>query len=174
MDSFCWASSSFLKKFCLRILFHGLPLPSIAHRPIWSRVGSDTTYNDPAQVQTNGLKSSIQKWLTKLNIFKRILTYILDLTPVDIRCGTIPWDITFYPPFRIFRPRNSLGFPGFLHPILIEPEFCPRILFPGLPLPSLAHHPIWSRVGSDTTDQYRSISLIRRISINNKAIHTMC
>ena len=102
-------------------------------------------------MQTDGLKSSIQKWLTKLNIFKHIPTYILDLTPVDIRCETIPWDITFYPPFRKFRPRNSLGFPSFVHPILIEPEFCPQILFPGLPLPSIAHHPIWSRVGSDTT-----------------------
>ena len=72
------------------------------------------------KVQIDGLKSSIQKWLTKLNIFKHVPTYILDLTPVDIRCGTISCDITFYRPFRKFRPRNSLNFLGFFHPILIE------------------------------------------------------
>ena len=54
------------------------------------------TCNDPAQVQTDGIKSFNQKWLTKLNIYKHIPTYILDLTPVDIRCGTIQWDITLH------------------------------------------------------------------------------
>lgn len=45
--------------------------------------------NNLMQLQTNGPKSTFQKWLTNLKIFKHIPTCIFDFTSVDIRCETI-------------------------------------------------------------------------------------